>query len=374
MPLPDWLFPILDSAVRRGADALLITSPVHLFYLAGIHLPGSRPAALLLDSSRAEFVGCEDDALSARQAAPWLTHFSEFPYHPRQGAGALLEGFERAMADALQRWSAISCWGVEAGHLPQAAGRVLGPALTVDVTEIILRARLRKRPDEIARVAAAVSCNDTAFQAVAGAIRAGISELELLGQAFAGMCRAAEEAPFLNLAVSDAVSGPRTWEIGGPATARRLQPGELFLLDISTRYQGYFADTTRCFILGEPGAELAKMHRTLEEAVQAGQEAIRPGLRAGELDAIVRGIVLGAGYPPEHFPHHVGHGIGLAPQEDPWIVPDNDQMLEEGMVFTLEPGIYIPGVGGMRLEDNFVVTANGCQALSSYPRRLTVLT
>jgi Xaa-Pro dipeptidase len=187
------------------------------------------------------------------------------------------------------------------------------------------------------------------------------------------MCRAAPEAPFLNLAVSDAVSGPRTWEIGGPATTRRLQPGDIFLLDISTRCQGYFADTTRCFILDDPSAELQRMHRTLEEAVQAGQDAIRPGLRAGELDAIVRGVVHAAGYAPAHFPHHVGHGIGLAPQEDPWIVPDSDQVLEEGMVFTLEPGIYIPGVGGMRLEDNFVVTAGGCQALSHYPRRLTIV-
>lgn len=374
MSLPDRLLPILDSAVRHGADALLITSPTHMLYLAGIQIPGVRPAALLLDASRAEFVGCEEDAASARQSAPWLTHCSDFLYHPRQGAGALLEGFEKALAGTLQRWSAVSCWGVEAGHLPQAAGKVLGPALTVDVTEVLLRARLHKRPDEIARIAAAVACNDAAFQAVAGAIRPGISELELLGQAFAGMCRAAEEAPFLNLAVSDAVSGPRTWEIGGPATTRRLQPGELFLLDISTRCQGYFADTTRCFMLGEPSVELQKMHRTLEEAVQAGQDAIRPGLRAGELDAVVRGVVLAAGYQPEHFPHHVGHGIGLAPQEDPWIVPDNDQVLEEGMVFTLEPGIYIPGVGGMRLEDNFVVTANGCQALSCYPRRLTILT
>ena len=373
MPMPDWLFPILDSAARLGADALLITSPVHMFYLAGIQLSGTRPAAFLLDPSHAEFVGCEEDGEAAHQAAPWLTHRSDFPYHPRMGAGALLEGFERALAGALHRWSAISCWGIEAGHLPWAAGRVLGPALTVDVTEALLRARLRKRPDEIARIADAVACNDAAFQAVAGALQPGVSELELLGQAFAGMCRAAPEAPFLNLAVSDAVSGPRTWEIGGPATTRRLQPGDIFLLDISTRCQGYFADTTRCFILGDPSAELQRMHRTLEEAVQAGQDAIRPGLRAGELDAIVRGVVHAAGYAPAHFPHHVGHGIGLAPQEDPWIVSDSDQVLKEGMVFTLEPGIYIPGVGGMRLEDNFVVTAGGCQALSRYPRRLTIV-
>ncbi|MGC8828011.1 MAG: aminopeptidase P family N-terminal domain-containing protein, partial [Anaerolineae bacterium] len=153
MPMPDWLFPILDAALRRGADALLITSPVHLFYLAGIQLSGARPAALLLDPSHAEFVGCEEDGEAALQAAPWLTHCSDFLYHPRMGAGALLEGFERALAGALHRWSAISCWGIEAGHLPQTAGRVLGPALTVDVTEVLLRARLHKRPDEIARIA-----------------------------------------------------------------------------------------------------------------------------------------------------------------------------------------------------------------------------
>ena len=171
--------------------------------------------------------------------------------------------------------------------------------------------------------------------------------------------------------IGDFVSGPRTERVGGPASPRVLQAGDLFIIDIFPVLDWYKGDITRTFVAGQPTARQREVHRVLDEALAAGAAAIRPGLRACDLDAVVRGTVTRAGY-GENFPHHSGHAIGLGHPKSPYIIPADPSELRPNMVITLEPGIYLPGEGGMRLEQNYLITESGAEGLSQFPRELIV--
>ncbi|NND70776.1 MAG: aminopeptidase P family protein [Rhodothermales bacterium] len=167
---------------------------------------------------------------------------------------------------------------------------------------------------------------------------------------------------------------------GGPNSAnphahpgnRPLERGDILLIDWGANVNGYFSDLTRVFSIGEPDAELAKVASIVEQANEAARDRAAPGVSASAVDIAARTVIDDAGY-GQYFTHRTGHGIGLAIHEPPYVRSDSDVILEEGMTFTIEPGIYLPGRGGIRIEDDMVVTTNGAQSLSSIPRNLIVL-
>jgi Xaa-Pro aminopeptidase len=151
-------------------------------------------------------------------------------------------------------------------------------------------------------------------------------------------------------------------------TGRRvLADGDAVVVDIGGTLDGYCSDCTRDYVLGAPPAGYAEAHRALEEAQDAAVRAVRPGVTAEAIDAIARDRLAAAGY-GDAFIHRTGHGIGLEGHEDPYIVAGNDLRLEEGMAFSIEPGVYLPGRFGMRIEDIVVVTADGCERLNTLDR------
>jgi Xaa-Pro aminopeptidase len=155
-------------------------------------------------------------------------------------------------------------------------------------------------------------------------------------------------------------------------TGRRLAAGDLVLLDFGARFGGYNADTTRMAVLGEPSARQSEIHQLVVDAHDAAIEAVQAGATAGQIDAAARGVIEAGGYGDSFF-HRVGHGLGLEEHEDPSVDPGSTAVLEEGMVFTIEPGIYIPGWGGVRIEDDVVVEMNGCRVLTQSDRALRVV-
>jgi Xaa-Pro aminopeptidase len=221
--------------------------------------------------------------------------------------------------------------------------------------------RAVKTAKEIDKLKAALRLSDLAQEEIRKSIQPGITELELYEKVKA---RVEYEAGGRVPVLLDLVAGKRTADIGGPPSDYALQPGDPVMLDFVPRLNGYWGDNCAGYFVGEPSAELEKVYQVVKGALQAGAEAIRPGVMAQDLDALVRNYIRNAGYEP--YPHHTGHGLGASYHEEPRVVPNHVMELEPDMVLVLEPGIYLAGVGGVRLEDAYLVTHDGCELLTTH--------
>ena len=155
--------------------------------------------------------------------------------------------------------------------------------------------------------------------------------------------------------------------MGGPPTLRSLGNGETLILDLWLTANGYWSDTCRTFVIGEdPTSNQVKLLELLKRAMAAGEDKLRPGVKGFEVYNAVFNVIADAGL-ANRFPHHAGHGIGLEDQEPPFLIPASNETLIEGMVCTLEPGVYVPGVGGLRIEHNYLITTGKPDRLTKYP-------
>ena len=148
--------------------------------------------------------------------------------------------------------------------------------------------------------------------------------------------------------------------------------GDTVVVDFGGRWHGYGSDTSRTFSIGEPELDVAAAHAVLEEAQKAGVAAVKPGIPASQIDRITRDVIEGAGF-GDFFIHRTGHGIGLDGHEHPYLVEGDDTILEPGMAFSVEPGIYMPGMWGMRIEDIVAVTDDGVERLNRSDRSLSIV-
>jgi len=167
-------------------------------------------------------------------------------------------------------------------------------------------------------------------------------------------------------------SGKRSALPHGKASGKQIEKGDFILIDFGSGFQGYHSDQTRTLVCGNPSLEQQKIYRIVKEAHDRAIEKIRPGIPIGEVDTAAREYIRNQGY-GEYFGHGTGHGIGLAVHEDPLVNSENKGLLQEGMVFTIEPGIYIPNWGGVRIEDMVLVTPHGAEVLTYLPRELKVI-
>jgi Xaa-Pro aminopeptidase len=262
--------------------------------------------------------------------------------------------------------------GVEKDSLTLAQAEYLrgfssGKSEFVDVRAITSELRAIKSDEEILSLRRAAEIASNAMGLVQGAIRPGIREAELSAWAEYLMGKEGAEGssfePFL-------MSGENAWLPQRISSQKLLAEGELGLLDMGAIYDGYCSDTTRTFAIGKISSEQERIFRVARKAQQAGIEAIRPGVRACDVDAAARTVIEDAGF-GEYFPHLTGHGIGISSHEVPIADRGVETILQPRMVLTVEPGIYLPGVGAARVEDMVVVTDSGCELLTSAPRGLT---
>ncbi|HET6173156.1 MAG TPA: Xaa-Pro peptidase family protein [Gaiellales bacterium] len=214
--------------------------------------------------------------------------------------------------------------------------------------------RAVKDDEEIARIRAAIRICDAGQAAARSAVRSGASEIEAWGEVQSTMQVAAGGRLSL---LCDFATGERSAEGGGPPTSRIVRDGELAIVDLVPRLGGYFGDSCSTIALGRVPAEVRSAHARCSEALEHGLAALAPGLVARDVDALVREGL--------DYPHHSGHGVGVAPNEEPRIVPAGDTVLAPGMVVALEPGAY-PGPWGLRVERVALVTETGCEILSTH--------
>lgn len=240
----------------------------------------------------------------------------------------------------------------------------------VSASKCLSELRIRKDADEIRSIQKAVEIGEKALNRTLPFIKPGLSEKEIASELTFQLIRAGSDP---ELAFKPIVSsGPNSANPHAEPSDRKLKMGDLLVIDWGARYSGYISDLTRTFAIGNIESEFSSIAKIVLEANQAAYHAVKAGEEAGKIDQAAREVISSAGY-GDYFTHRTGHGIGLEAHEPPYIFSDNQQILEPGMCFTIEPGIYLPGKNGVRIEDNVVVTDEGVKLLSSLPRELQIL-
>lgn len=252
-------------------------------------------------------------------------------------------------------------------HLLPLAER-LG-AVPVLGTEIMAGLRMIKDPAEIDALRTAGAAIDRVHARVPSFLKAGRTEAEVAADITeAIVAEGHSEAAFVIVG-----SGPNGADPHHECSNRELQAGDIVVVDIGGPVEpGYNSDCTRTYSIGEPSAEIAEQYAVLQRAQAAAVAAVRPGVTAEQVDAAARDVLAQAGL-GEYFVHRTGHGIGLSVHEEPYIVAGNSLPLAEGMAFSVEPGVYLPGRWGARIEDIVIVTADGALAVNTRPHDLTVV-
>jgi len=167
-------------------------------------------------------------------------------------------------------------------------------------------------------------------------------------------------------------AGPNSANPHATPSEKQIAEGEVLLFDWGVCYQGYAADITRCFSIKYASPKMDEISKIVLSANKTGRETGKPGIQAGDVDIATRNIIVESGF-GQYFTHRTGHGLGMEGHESPYIYAENNQILEDGMVYTVEPGIYLPNIGGIRIEDNVVVTKTGSRSLTNMDRDLIIL-
>ena len=284
-----------------------------------------------------------------------------------------LEGFppiEREAADRGLRRIGFEAAGVTYRFWERLSARLDGVEL-VSTDPEVERLRLTKDPEEVALIGAAQEAADLAFERVVlgGALREGLTERTLALELETAMRGAgADDKGFDTIAAF----GEDAAEPHHHPTDRELRRGDVVKLDFGARVGGYHSDMTRTVAFGELPAELREIREVVAAAQRAGVEAVRPGAPLRDVDAAARRVAEAAGH-GEHFPHGLGHGVGLEIHEDPRFHWTAEDVVRQGSVVTVEPGVYVPGLGGVRIEDMVEVTADGAREIPRSTKELVVL-
>ncbi|HLS88067.1 MAG TPA: Xaa-Pro peptidase family protein [Sphingobacteriaceae bacterium] len=334
---------------QEGLDALWVTGATNRRYLSGF--TGSA-GSLLITGDAALLITDGRYITQATAEAPAFTVV-------RHGT-KMLDTLAQQVAEL-----GVKGLGFEAEHQTVAffhqAKAALDGVELVPTQGLVEGLRMVKDPEELALIRQAAQMADAAFNALLPDIRPGVSERDLaLALEFDLKSRGAQDLSFPIIVVS----GPRSALPHGRPTERVLQAGDLVTFDWGCVWGGYCSDVTRTVVIGEPTPRQREVYDTVLAAQLAGLAALRPGVTGREVDAAAREVIAAAGY-GENFSHGLGHGLGMDVHEGPRLAAGFDQELQPGMVVTVEPGIYIPGWGGVRIEDLVVITETGYEILST---------
>jgi Xaa-Pro aminopeptidase len=349
----------LEEQLReRHLDSLLVTHLPNIRYLCG-------------------FTGSAGVVVAANGRSVFFTdgRYREQARSEVQGArvtvpkGAVLDAALRAVSKLK-----VKTVGVESDHMSLAAGRkvsqCLGPGKRVrQTTRLVEELRMVKEPGEIERIRAAVELGSSLFDAALKAIRPGVAEAAVAAQLeYAARCAGAESMSFETIVAA----GARSALPHGRASSQAIPRRGFVVLDFGVILAGYCSDMTRTVHVGAPAEDARRLYAVVREAQQAAIEAVRPGRRVEEVDAAARAVLRRGGF-ARYFTHSTGHGVGLEIHEPPRIASGQREILAPGMVITIEPGAYIPGFGGVRIEDMVVVTGSSCEVLTPTTKDLLAL-
>jgi Xaa-Pro aminopeptidase len=340
----------------RQVDALLITDLTNVRYLTG-------------------YTGSNGVVVASPSGSVFLT---DFRYLARVAPLREFIDVQQANQDLIRfvstRWAELAPGaariGFESVHLSYAAHALLeeaaGEVELVGVTGAVEELRIVKDDDEIEAIRRAAAILEPVYAQLVGEGLAGRTEFDVAWRVQELVRQHGGDGIAFDSIVASGAAGALPH-----AEPRRepIAPGSMVTIDIGAVLDGYHSDCTRTFATGAVPDPLGEVYELVRRAQVAGLDAVRPGVAGKDADAVVRDIITEAGH-GEHFQHGTGHGVGLQIHEHPRLSVTYPATLEPGMVVTVEPGVYLPGVGGVRIEDLVVVTGDGCERLTGYPKEL----
>ncbi len=350
---------MLALAKDHGLDALALIPGPNLFYVSGHAFmlterpivglfPVDAPPAMILPALEAE--KARADGIAA------------YPYSDEEGPGG---AFQQACAERHLSGAAL---GVESWRIRLAEARLLeryAPGVTLLPADgIFAELRRVKSPPELDAMRRAVQIAEQSFLDWLPHLHAGMTEREAAARLIAEMLSHGAEGLSFDPIVCGGPNGALPHAVPGERALRR---GDWVVVDWGVFSGGYASDITRMVVFGEPEGPLREIHALVLRANESGRAAVRPGVTAQEVDAAARQVIAEAGYGPQ-FMHRTGHGLGLECHEPPSIMAGEQTTLIPGMTFTVEPGIYLTGLGGVRIEDDVLVTEEGRETLTTLPR------
>lgn len=362
-------FDQLNASLRAsGLDAVILNPGPTLTYLTGLrfHLM-ERPVVLLFAKDQDPAIILPELELQKVSSLPYKLHVFSYPENPVEWDNAFRKAVQALGLDGKRigvepRQLRL----LEFRHVKAGAPEADYP----DASDVLSSLRLKKDKAEVDAMRRAVKIAQDALEATIPLIKIGMTEKELSSELVVKLLKhgSDSEMPFSPIVSS----GPNSANPHASPTERRLQAGDLLVVDWGAAYDGYISDLTRTFAVGQADAEYRKIHKIVQDANAAGRAAARPGVPCADVDKAARAVIEKASY-GKYFTHRTGHGIGMEGHEEPYMRGDNMQLLEPGMAFTVEPGIYLPGRNGVRIEDNVVITEDGTDVLSDMPREIRVV-
>ncbi|MEH7335463.1 aminopeptidase P family protein [Neobacillus drentensis] len=339
-----------------GIDGILITSSYNRRYISN-------------------FTGSAGVVLISADKALFITDFRYIEQASKQCGGFEIIKFSGSIPEEVAQQAknlGIKKLGIEEDYLTYSSFKVYDKeveAELVPVSGVVEKLRLIKTDAEIKILKEAADIADAAFKHILDFIRPGKTELEVSNELEFFMRKAGATSSSFDTIVA---SGHRSALPHGVASDKVIENGDMVTLDYGAYYKGYVSDITRTVAVGEPDSKLKEIYNIVLESQLRGMDGIKPGITGKEADALTRDYITEKGY-GEYFGHSTGHGIGLEVHEGPGLSSKSDLVLEPGMVVTCEPGIYIPGLGGVRIEDDTLITKNHNEALTHSTKDLIIL-
>ena len=359
------LFKALENQKLAG---IVLNPGPSLAYFTGLefHLSERPVVAIFTSDGQLVFVLPEMEA-NKIQGLPYQARGFTYLEKPDSWDGAFRAGFIAAgLSSGPVGVEPRRMRFLELGYLNRAA-----PDIDfLSGEDLIASMRMIKDDQEIVLMRQAAVIAQNAMEYTLSQVKLGMTEKELANELSIQIIRAGSEPelPFQPLVSF----GPNSADPHAFATDRTLVPNELILVDWGANLGGYFSDITRVFAVGDPGEKMRKVAQAVAQANTAARDRGAAGVRAGDLDLAAREVLETAGL-AEFIRHRTGHGLGRESHEEPYIRKDNDQLLEVGMTFTIEPGLYVLGEGGVRIEDDVVVTSDGIESLTDLPRTIRII-
>ena len=359
---------LLSLMREQRLDAVVINPGSSLTYLTGLHFHlMERPTLLIITRDHQPTLVLPELERGKVAAA----HISIAPVTYNDDPASWPEVFAQALGSLALKHARI---GVEPTRLRFLEASFLQNAepsiMLVSAEKVFDEIRLYKDAEEINEIRRAVDIAQRSLLQVLPMVKPGRTEKEIAAELAIQLVRNGSdpELPFYPIVAA----GPNSANPHAVPSERALCQGDLLVIDWGARFNGYCSDLTRTYAIGKLEADLENIHKIVQQANTAGRAAGAPAVAAGEVDRAARDVIQSAGF-GDYFTHRTGHGFGLEDHEPPYIFKGNHQRLEAGMTYTVEPGIYIPGKGGVRIEDNMLITHNGCETLSDLPRNLVFL-
>lgn len=351
---------------EQNIDAAFITTPDNVFYVSGFASePHERLLGVMVFKEAEPFVICPLMEVPDVKSAGWSFDVV--------GHADTEDAWDVVLDAVKKRGTLPTSFAIEKAHLTverlERMKELFKDANFARLDDQLNAMRVIKDEDELDNLRKAAQFADKAVEIGCQEIAEGKTELEVLMAIEFEMKKQGIQKMSFDTMV---LSGPKTASPHGTPGDRKIQKGDFILFDLGVVYNGYCSDITRTVAFGEPSEAQREIYETVKNAEQAAVDLVRPGVKAMELDKASRDVITGAGY-GEYFTHRLGHGLGISVHEYPSITGTNEFVLEEGMVFTIEPGIYHPEVTGVRIEDDVVVTADGVEVLTKFPKELQII-